>query len=93
MSLDHEQEKAAQEEAEARRVEEEDIRWLLASKQGRRFAWRILEIAGVYRTSFNNSGCITAFNEGKRNVGLMLLADILDIAPEQYLAMLKDRKT
>lgn len=77
--------------AEARRKEVEDVKWLMAHKAGRRFMWRLLDRAGVYRTSFNNSGSVTAFNEGQRNIGLFLVAEIQDIAPEQYLAMIKER--
>lgn len=77
--------------AEARRKEVEDIKWLMAHKAGRRFMWRVLEKAGVYRSSFNNSGSITAFNEGQRNIGLMLVAEIQDVTPDQYLAMIKER--
>jgi hypothetical protein len=77
--------------AESRRKEIEDIKWLMAHKAGRRLAWRLLERAGVYRTSFNNSGSITAFNEGQRNMGLFLLAELQEIAPDNYLAMIKER--
>lgn len=74
-----------------RRKEVEDLKWLMAHKPGRRFMWRLLEMAGVYRTSFNNSGSVTAFNEGQRNVGLRYVAEIQEHAPDQYLAMLKER--
>jgi hypothetical protein len=77
--------------AESRRKEIEDIKWLMAHKAGRRLAWRLLERAGVYRTSFNNSGSITAFNEGQRNMGLFLLAELQEISPDNYLAMIKER--
>ena len=89
--LDPEQQAAAEQAAEARRVEIEDLKGILNSKPGRRFMWRLLERAGVYRTSFNNSGSITAFNEGRRDIGLFLLNEIHEVAPELYLVMLKDR--
>lgn len=79
--------------AEQRRKQVEDIKWLMAHKAGRRFMWRLLEVTGTRRTSFNNSGSVTAFNEGQRNVGLVFEAEVLDIAPEQYMAMLKEGKT
>lgn len=78
--------------AEARRKEIEDLKWLMTHEPGRRFMWRLLEAAGVYRTSFNNSGSITAFNEGQRNVGLRFLAEIHEHLPERYVQMLKEKK-
>lgn len=90
--IDPEHQKAAEAQAEVRRVQVEDVKWLLAHKAGRRFVWRLLEQAGVYRTSFNNSGSVTAFNEGQRNIGLMLVAEIQELVPERYLDMLKERK-
>lgn len=60
----------------------------MAHAQGRRIAWRLLEKAGIYRTSFNHSGSVMAFNEGKRDVGLFLLAELNDAAPGGYLKML-----
>jgi hypothetical protein len=75
---------------EARRKEVEDVKWLLAHPQGRRFITRLLEITGVNRTSFNHSGSIMAFNEGRRDVGLFLTAEMLEAAPEGYFKLLKE---
>lgn len=90
MDLDPQQQEAADAQAEARRVQVEDIRWMLKHKEGRRVMWRLLSEAGIYRTSFNNSGSVTAFNEGKRHIGLVLVNEINEVAPEQFLAMLKE---
>lgn len=77
--------------AEQQRREVEDLKWLMAHKPGRRIMWGLLDLAGVYRTSFNNSGSVTAFNEGQRNVGLRYVAKIQEQMPDQYLLMLKER--
>lgn len=87
---DEDQRLAAEAQAEARRLEIEDIQWLMAGKQGRRLMWRLLAEAGVYRTSFNNSGSVTAFNEGKRQIGLILLGEVNDHAAQQFFVMLKE---
>lgn len=73
----------------ARAVEVEDFKWLMGNKQGRRFVWRLLEKAGVFRTTFrlNNE---MAFLEGMRNMGLILMADISEICPEKYHIMVKE---
>ena len=77
-------------EAERRRRELEDIRWLLGHAQGRRFASRILEQAGVHRSSFNHSGSLMAFNEGRRDVGLWLIAELTEANADGYLKLLKE---
>ena len=68
----------------------EDFKWLMAHAQGRRIVSRLLEESGVHRTSFNHSGSVMAFNEGKRHLGLYLMAEILEIAPESYVKLLKE---
>lgn len=73
-------------------LETADFRWLMKQPQGRRFAWRLLGEAGVYRSTFNSSGSITAFNEGKRQMGLWLMLQIHEHAPDALVAMLKESK-
>ena len=73
-----------------RRVEAEDIKWLMKGKQGRRIAWRLLEQAGVFRSSFTGNS-ETFFREGMRNMGLMLLAQIHEHCPEQYTLMVQEQ--
>jgi hypothetical protein len=52
--------------------------------------WEWLGSTGLYRTSFHSSGSVTAFNEGQRNIGLMLNAAILDHCPEQWAVMQRE---
>ena len=86
----------AQEESRAfanikEKDEADDLKWVMSSKRGRRFVWKVLDRAGVYRSSFTGNSA-TFFNEGQRNIGLMLLADIHSACPDQYLAMIKEFK-
>ena len=53
-----------------------DINKLLKHPEFRRFVWYILRETGIFRASFTNNSLQTAFLEGKRDIGLMLLADI-----------------
>lgn len=78
-------------EKRGRERELDDVRYVLNSKQGRRFLWRYLAECGVYRSSFNGQ-FQTFFNEGQRNVGLKLLADIQEASPEAYVTMMKESK-
>lgn len=70
----------------------DDLRWLMAHKQGRRIAARVLEKTHVNHASFNTNASVTAFREGERNVGLWLLGAILDTCADAYLQMLKEQK-
>lgn len=77
---------------ERRRKELEDLRWLLGHPQGRRIVTRLLEEAGVFRSSFNTSGSVMAFSEGRRHIGLFLTAELLEASSEGYLKVLKEFK-
>ena len=73
-----------------REAEEGDIRWLMGSKRGRRLVWRLLDRAGVFRLSFNSNSMTMAFNEGMRNEGLRILAQVHALCPELYPTMVKE---
>lgn len=75
----------------ARQIEADDIKWLMSSRQGRRVVWRLLEKAGVYRTSFTGNS-ETFFREGQRNLGLFIVAEIHAHCPESYALMLTESK-
>jgi hypothetical protein len=67
-----------------------DIRKILALPEGRRFMWRIMEFAGPTRLSFSQNDRTTAFNEGRREVGLFLLKDIMEVKPEAFIQMQRE---
>lgn len=76
----------------ALRIEVDDLKWLMSDKRGRRFAHRLLERAGVWRSSFNTNALAMAFAEGQRNEGLRLLAHIQSHCPDRGTEMLKESK-
>jgi hypothetical protein len=76
----------------AQQVEIDDLKWLMSNKRGRRFVCRVLERAGVWRLSFNTNALSMAFNEGMRNEGLRLMAQITTHCAERYTEMLKESK-
>ncbi len=76
----------------ASQIEIDDMKWLMSNKRGRRFVARLLERAGVWRLSFNTNALTMAFNEGTRNEGLRLLAQITAHCPDRYTEMLKESK-
>lgn len=76
----------------AAKREREDLIWLMKGKQGRRIVWRLLADAGVFNTSFNTNSMQMAFNEGRRNQGLKLLAQVQAACPEFYTDMVKEQQ-
>jgi hypothetical protein len=76
------EERAAKDKLE-REAETEDWAWIMGEKRGRRIVWRLLERTGMYRTSFTGDNA-TFFNEGQRNIGLAIVARVMDAAPNAY---------
>lgn len=67
--------------------EKDDIKFVMDSEQGRRVVWGLLEKGQVFGTCFNVDPQITAFNEGQRNLALVLFQRVMAHCPEQYLKM------
>ena len=78
-------EKLAKEQFEA------DFTWLMSHTAGRRIVHGMLAKTGIYKQSFTGNS-ETYFREGRRSVGLDLLADVNTITPEQYLPMLEEQR-
>lgn len=67
-----------------------DIRAVSQTREGARFLSWLLELCGVYRTSYNGEEThAMAFKEGARNVGLAVL-NALDIADETAWTRVRD---
>jgi len=71
--------------------EKDDLKYVLASAQGRRFIYKTLELTGIYKSSFTGSS-ETFFLEGQRNIGLKLLAKVQEVDFDGYLKMLNEFK-
>jgi hypothetical protein len=71
-----------------RTIAEDDIRTVMSTEQGRRVVFKLLDMAGVQRISFVAGDALhTAFNEGQRNLGLWLTAQL---TPDEYAVMMKE---
>lgn len=68
----------------------EDIKSVMSTEAGRRFIWRLLEQAGLFRTSFTGEINSTLFREGNRNAGLALFNTVFASCPELYLTMAQE---
>jgi hypothetical protein len=63
---------------------------VMATADGRLWMWRRLAACGVFRSSWDPDAARMSFNEGRRDVGLQLLADINRICPDQFGPMQKE---
>lgn len=73
-------------------IEAADFAWLMQHPQGRRFVWRLMERAGLYRTTFTGDST-TFYREGIRSFGILLMQLINDHCPDQYMPMVNDGKS
>lgn len=72
---------------ELRRVN--GLKKVLEQPDSRLWLWDLLTFCGISRTSFTGNST-TFFNEGQRNVGLKVQADMVKNFPEQYINLLKE---
>jgi hypothetical protein len=84
-------------EAEARKrvlreAEIADVKWLMSSKRGRRIMWRLLELSGPFRLSFDTNAMKMAFAEGNRNLGNQLFNEVMTLCPDLYPVMVKEQR-
>jgi len=91
------QEEAAEETRSADRRSQEresdDLKWLMSSKQGRRFMWRLLSKAHISRSSFVAPNAMTvSFLEGERNIGAYFQGQVLNDCPNRYIEMIKEHQ-
>ena len=66
----------------AREQELADVREVLGLPAGTRLYKRLLALANTLGASFANDPYSTAYNEGLRQMGIMLLRDANEAAPE-----------
>jgi hypothetical protein len=90
------QEERKKGEAEIARIkaltEQSDFRWLMRQRPFRRFMWKLLSDAGVFRSSFSTEVGVMAFQEGRRDIGLQLMALIHELCPEHYQVMVDEQR-
>lgn len=75
-----------------RRLELNDVKAVMESKNGRNFMYRVIDMTGVYRTSYNPEmpDSHTTFKEGGRNVGLFLIAELQEASPALFMKMIEE---
>jgi len=66
--------------------EQEELRQLLEDKKFRKFVWKVLSECGVYQEAFTGNSH-TFYNEGKRKIGVWLIAQLISSSPKSYVQL------
>lgn len=66
---------------------------IMQQRPGREWIWKLLGECQVYHSTFTANALTTAFAEGKRAIGLHLMAELNSTVPLRalYLQMLQER--
>lgn len=91
-ATERENQEAELEERMAREREVADLRNLMSTPSGRRFMWRLLDKAGIFKSSMTGNSQ-TFFLEGQRNIGLFLMAQVNEHCLDEYVLMLTENRT
>lgn len=83
--------KSKQKEQLTRQRELDDLKAVCATPGGRRFAFQQLQESGVFVLVFDAANAqMNAFYEGRRSMGVALLADLNELDPMLFPQMVKD---
>ena len=89
--MKHDDPSAKMQSEHIRRRELADIAAVLSTREGRRFCWRLLESAGVFRTVMTGNSW-TFFNDGMRSLGLKVYTDLMESCPDRLKEMWNEAK-
>ncbi len=79
--------------AQLRRLRETEwLKEVLSKEGGRDFIWRLLSECGNYHTTFTGEINSTLVKEGRRQIGLWVLAEIHEADPGAYIFMQEEKK-
>lgn len=71
----------------------EFVRASMSFPQGRAWFHDLLFRTKLFSSPFiSGDPCLTAFRCGEQNIGLQVLADIQDAAPEEYITMISENR-
>lgn len=87
-----EAEKQSERMAALRQKETEAVQMAMQSRGGRYLVYQILQQAGVYRSCFDSDSNVMAWREGKRELGLWVLALVMRHCPDLYSLMTEENK-
>lgn len=92
-AADGDQVKQAEQKEKTRRQRElNDLAFICDDPRGRRFLWRLLSECAVFKAVFNPNNSIMSHNEGRRQVGLDVLADIMAVDETLFHTMAHENR-
>lgn len=74
--------------AETRRIDA--LKAIMSAENGRQYMWWLLGQCGVHRTSFSVDPNRTFFNEGARNIGLIVFTELHQHCLGDYQKMVQE---
>src|SRR6266852_7411539 len=93
--LSPEEKREAKRQAKAAKVQEAEenavVQGIMSTPGGRAWMRSKLEVCQIFHSTFTGEAVSGAFNEGRRTVGLMLLAELMRACPEQYIRMMGEQ--
>jgi hypothetical protein len=75
-----------------RQEELNDLRFILQSPQGRRFLWRVMGKCNFANDTFDTNALTQSRENGKRMIGLFLMAEITMADEESLFKMMRESK-
>jgi hypothetical protein len=75
---------------QADRTKEEILRGIMSLPPGRAWMLALLGSCGLFQTTFTGDAQKTAFNEGRRSVGLELMSGLMDACPDQLVTAMRE---
>ena len=81
-------------EEEQRLLEIEQVVSVMRTENGRKLMHRFIKMSGQFRASYNPNAPANDiyFREGERNMGLMIIAELNDCAPDLYSKMMEESR-
>lgn len=70
----------------------EDIKEIVQLPAGRRLIWELLGYCRIMHSSMSSDTHVTAYNEGRRGVGLHVLGELMEANPDAYCKMQKEHR-
>jgi hypothetical protein len=69
---------------------DDTLRGIMGSGTGRAWIWYILSTCRSFELEVPSDAIAMAFRNGERNVGIRLLADVMRVAPDEFVAMMRE---
>jgi hypothetical protein len=94
MSYDASDRKHVKEALKASKISDRQVkgvvRGIMSSPQGRQWVFELLSQCHLYSSSHTGNALNTAFAEGERNMGLVILSQVMSACPDQYILAMRE---